>query len=152
MEVNQTKIDNKYYYKITFNSGEKVELNRWEIETLRSLLNECLDSEYYDRDQMHYPDYHKNKLMITPTKDREIAKLKEQCEQEKKKNDELKKEIRKAKDDLAELKDYMSSTIASFFAAKDKKFLKKLERELMQKIMDNCCEDSEMEIELISER
>ena len=69
MEVNQTKIDNKYYYKITFNSGEKVELNRWEIETLRSLLNECLDSEYYDKNQMHYPDYHKNKLMITPTKD-----------------------------------------------------------------------------------
>ena len=75
MEVNQTKIDNKYYYKITFNSGEKVELNRWEIETLRSLLNECLDSEYYDKNQMHYPDYHKNKLMITPTKDRLAVKF-----------------------------------------------------------------------------
>ena len=148
MEVNQTKYDNKYYYSILFDSGERIELNRWEIETLRSLLNEYLDSEYYDKNQMHYPDYHKNKLMITPTKDREIAKLKEQCEQEKKKNDELKKEIRKAKDDLAELKDYVSSFIASIFAAKDKKFLKKLEREFMQKIMDNCCEDSEMDIEI----
>lgn len=70
MEVNQTKYDNKYYYSILFDSGERVELNRWEIEKLRGLLNECLDSEYFDKNQMHHPDYHKNKLMITPTKDR----------------------------------------------------------------------------------
>lgn len=69
MEVNQTKIDGKYYYKIIFDDGEKVELNRWEIEKLRGLLNECLDSKYYDKHQMHYPDYHKNKLMLTPSTD-----------------------------------------------------------------------------------
>ena len=111
------------------------------------MINEQIDTAFIDRAEGFIQSY-KRLVVESMDKDREITKLKEQCEQEKKKNDELKKELRKAKDDLIELKDYVSSFIASIFATNDKKFLKKLEREFMQKIMDNCCEDSEMDIEI----
>ena len=115
------------------------------------MINEQIDTAFIERAEGFIQSY-KRLVVESMDKDREIAKLKKQYDEEKKKNDELKKEIRKAKDDLTELKDYMSSTIASLLATKDKKFLKKLEREIMQKIMDNCCEDSEMDIEIILDR